>query len=222
MFRYVNTVTGETIATGPLSLLNDQLAAQRTAEGAIRAAALAADTRIRVRADALAEERKEFEAERDAWERKVQSDKIKAFVDAVAAIASRFDALEQARQDAELKRLPDPDACADFLPQATIPPSADRHREQERELAQVEEAIEKDDALELHHEDQGDLPSSLLAKAPSQPGNYLNIKHERNERQVPQPIAVSLNSAPSRSDFTCRRDFKAWRRQQRRAYSIFH
>jgi hypothetical protein len=52
-FRYVNTVTGETIATGPLSLLNDQLAAQRTAEGAIRAAALAADESHRARADSL-------------------------------------------------------------------------------------------------------------------------------------------------------------------------
>jgi hypothetical protein len=126
-FRYVSP-TGETIATGSLDFLNKQLVAHKTAEGAIRAAALAADTSFRARADALAEERREFEAERDAWARRVQSDKIRTFVDAVDAISARFDAFVQARNTAELARLPDPDACVDNLP-TILEPSANEDRE---------------------------------------------------------------------------------------------
>jgi hypothetical protein len=74
------------------------------------------------------------------------------------------------RNAEELARLPDPDAACDYLPPAVLEAPAEEDRKQ---LMEVEEAIdEKDDALELlHHEDRGDLPSSLLAKAPSQPGS---------------------------------------------------
>jgi hypothetical protein len=63
--------------------------------------------------------------------------------------------------------LPDPDACADFLPQATIPPSAEEDRKQERELEGAEEAISsKDDELQLRHaedQDPGQIPATTAS-----------------------------------------------------------
>jgi hypothetical protein len=214
MFRYVNTVSGETIAVGPLSLLNDQLAAQRTAEGAIRAAALAADTSIKARADAVA-----------AREIAQTNREIKSFADAVGKLSARFDAIVKARADAEerarvkavqgaLNAAPDPDDPQarprgqqdDLLPPASFEPSANEDRKQ---LAEVEEAIKE------NRGDQGELPAELLKDAPPQPGNYQTL--DRPPKQVSQPIAVSLTSADGlgRDDFVCGRDFRKWKRRQR-------
>jgi hypothetical protein len=97
MFRYVSP-TGEVLATGPLSLLNDQLAARRTAEGAIRAAALAADSSHRARADSLDQR----EAAIEARERQADAAAIKAFCDGVEALSRRMGALEESRRQEDL------------------------------------------------------------------------------------------------------------------------
>jgi hypothetical protein len=96
-FKYV-APDGTVIATGPLDLLNRQLEAHRTAEGAIQAAALAANTRIQSRADAL--DRRE--AAITAREQKAAAAAMKAFCDGVAAISRRLDALEEAKEQQRL------------------------------------------------------------------------------------------------------------------------
>jgi hypothetical protein len=104
-FKYV-APDGSIIATGSLDFLNKQLEAHKTAEGAIRAAALAADTRIRARADALA-----------AREAAQTNREIRAFADSVAKLDARLGALEKAKADAEeaskQERLADEIAAAD-------------------------------------------------------------------------------------------------------------
>jgi hypothetical protein len=212
MFRYVSP-TGEVIATGSLDFLNRQLEVHRTAEGAIKAAALAADTSIKARNDAVA-----------AREVAQTNREIRSFANSVAKVGARLDALEKARADAEeqakakairdaLNAAPDPDDPQgrprgqqdDLLPPSSFGPS---QNEDKRQLAEVEEAIEK------NRDDQGDLPVELLKHAPPQPGNYQTL--DRPPRQIPQPIAVSLASADGlgREDFVCGRDFRKWKRQQ--------
>jgi hypothetical protein len=146
-FKYV-APDGSIIATGPLELLNSQLAAHKTAEGAIRAAALAADTSIKARNDAVA-----------AREVAQTNREIRAFADGVARVSARLDALAKAMADAEeqarakairdaLDAAPDPDDPQgrprarqdDLLPPASFEPSANEDRKQ---LAEVEEAIKE-------------------------------------------------------------------------------
>jgi hypothetical protein len=101
-FRYVGP-DGKTIATGPLSLLNDQLAAQRTAEGAIRAAALTVDESHRARADALDQRERAIQAREDAaMAAKLQALKDEFFAKA-DALVRRMDAAEQRQLAAEFK-----------------------------------------------------------------------------------------------------------------------
>jgi hypothetical protein len=104
-FRYISP-TGEVIATGSLDFLNRQLEAHRTSEGAIRAAALAADTSIKARNDAVA-----------AREIAQTNREIRSFADAVGRLNARLDALEKAKAAAEeakeRQRLADEIAAAD-------------------------------------------------------------------------------------------------------------
>jgi hypothetical protein len=106
-FKYV-APDGTVIATGSLEFLNKQLAAHKTAEGAIRAAALAADTRFQARADALAQERAEFEAEKKAHDAAVMAGQIRRFVDGVAEAGRRLDAFQRAQDGLRSPNCPTP------------------------------------------------------------------------------------------------------------------
>ena len=171
---------------------------------------MAADTSIKARADAVA-----------AREIAQTNREIRAFADSVAKVNARLEALAKARADAEAERkakaiqdaldaAPDPDDPQarprgqqdDLLPPSSFEPS---QHEDKRQLAEVEEAIEK------NRDDQGELPAALLKGAPPQPGNYQTLD------KPPKPIAVSLTSADglSRDDFVCGRDFRKWKRQQK-------
>jgi hypothetical protein len=192
-------------------MLNKQLEAHRTAEGAIRAAALAANSSIQVKADALAEERREFEQEKADWKRKADAAALKAFCDSVSAVASRMDALERARQDEELRKLPDPDAACDFLPPAVLEAPGPKHREQERELEGAEEAI-AEDGLELRHEDMdGDLG------IPAVPSSLSAIMGEPFAGgRLPENTVFPVKS----DGFVCARDRRAHRRRMRQLQGL--
>jgi hypothetical protein len=94
-FRHI-APDGSEIATGRLDFLNKQLEAHRTAEGAIRAAALAADARHRARAD-------ELQAREDAVAARELALKADAFIkltDGLRSLSARMDAFEE-RQEQE-------------------------------------------------------------------------------------------------------------------------
>jgi hypothetical protein len=83
-----------------------------------------------LRADAVIAHEREVKAREDAA-RAIVSDGIRRFADSVIKLKHRLDALEAERNQRALDALPDPDACpADNLPPASLPPSADRGREQ--------------------------------------------------------------------------------------------
>jgi hypothetical protein len=208
---------GSIIARGSLSALMErvnQSVPRMSAEQAIAAAAKAIHREAddKVRADALQERELAVKAREDA----IFADNVRKFVDGVAEVARRLVSLEQKRNQAILDNLPDPDACADFLPQAPIEPSADK----DREMLEAQEAIEKNDGeLELrHHTDQGDLPAELLKGAPAQSGNYPTLENQPYEGQVPQMPFVSLNKADS--GYVCRRDAKAARKRLRQLQGL--
>jgi hypothetical protein len=149
------------------------------AEEAIAAAAkaVAREQRLEARADSLDRREAAIKAREDA----ARANDLRRFVDGVSALGARLDSLEAERNQRVLDSLPDPDdACAaDFLPQASLEPSADRYREQEHELVGAEEAIEKDDALELKHAEPDDqdlgIPAASLSPIMGKPfeGNEL-------------------------------------------------
>jgi hypothetical protein len=72
-----------------------------------------------------------------------------------------------------------------------IEPSAERHRERERELAEAEEVIKTGRG----DQNPGDLPRELMKGAPAQPGDYLTLGEP--ERQMPQLSALS-DAVPGR------------------------
>jgi hypothetical protein len=222
MFTY-RSPTGEVIATGPLSLLDEAVRARRTAEGAIAASAKAGGqmARIQARSDAIDRKERELEQREDAC-RAMQADSIRRFCDSVLELKHRVDAFERRKVADALRDLPDRDhpqglsqSQQDDL-EAVIEPSAERHREREQELAEAEEAIrsERDDA------GQGDLPNELEAGAPAPPGIYFDPDPGRpREGTEPRiPAAVSLNAADDaldRSQFLSRAAWKAAKRQHR-------
>jgi hypothetical protein len=188
------------------SAINRQEAAAMTAEAAIAEANAKARLReIEARADALDQR----EAEIEAREQKAFSDQIRAFADGVTEIGRRLDALERARNEAELARLPDPDAClTDNLPPASLEPSANKDREMlqameakdgERELPQSEDVLEKDDALELP--DDGD-PGQALPSSPILTEPFLG-------NELPEGTVFPVKS----DGFVCARDRKAARKR---------
>ena len=179
---------------GPLSLLDEAVRARSTAEGAIAAAARAAGqmARIEARSDALDQRERDLEAREDAC-RAIQSDAIRRFAYDVLKLSHRFDQFEQRQIADALRELPDPapdDGDLEVKPAKT-------------ELESV-----------LAHGDQnpGDLPNQLGTGAPPPLGSYPSLGRE--PPQIAQPVAVSLNSV-GRSDFTCRRDWKAFKRGMR-------
>jgi hypothetical protein len=151
-FRYINSKTGETIATGPLSLLNDQLAAQRTAEGAIKAAALAADRSHRARADALDQRERQI----DERERQAFADGVARLTAGISDIARRMDEFERRRDEERLKsEIAEADSALRALGDEgdlEIKTAPELRDAQEIEAgggnSEAEGAIEKDDDLE--------------------------------------------------------------------------
>jgi hypothetical protein len=157
---------GEIIATGPLSMLMERIpqsVPRMRAEEAIAAAAkaVAREQRLEARADSLDQREAEVKAREDA----ILADGIKRFVDGVSALAARMDAYEQKAHQRALDRLPDPDNPQDDL-EAVLEAPGPKQREQERELAEAEEAIEKGDALELRHAESGGAPGQVLPSSP--------------------------------------------------------
>jgi hypothetical protein len=196
-FRFMSP-TGEVLAVGPLSLLDEAVRARSTAEGAIAAAARAAGqmARIQARSDALDRKERDLEQREDAC-RAIQSDGIRRFCDSVVELKHRLDRFEQQRAADALRDLPDPDAAPD---------------DGDLEVKPAKTELE----IVLAHDDQnpGDLPNELEAGAPPLPGSYPTLGRE--PPQVAQPTAVSLNAADdAMPTFICGRDRRAWKRQQR-------
>jgi hypothetical protein len=198
-FRYVNTKTGETIATGPLSLLNDQLAAQRTAEGAIRAAALVADQSHRARADALDRRERAIQAREDAT---TKADLCK-LADGIARIRARMDAYEKHRADASLaEEIRQADAAL-----AALSDHGDLEIKEAPELRDAEEVEARggnSDVESAIEADADDLDGGAPV-APNPPSSYTTMPSE--------PLGA-LNDAADLRDYG--RTFM--RRADRRAY----
>jgi hypothetical protein len=109
----------------------------------------------------------------------------------VAQLGQRFDEFERRSIQAKLDALPDIDAAPD-----------------DGDLEVKPAKTELEDVLD----DQGDLPNELESGAPPPLGSYPTLGQE--PPQTPQLPDISLNSV-GRSDFTCRRDWKAFKRRMR-------
>jgi hypothetical protein len=200
---------GTVILKGSFSQLMEvipQSTARLDAEAAILAAkvAKAREDKLQARADSL----RAREDAVTARERQADAAALRGFVDSVSALAARMDAFEEKRHQEALDALPDPDFPGknDYLPQSPIEPSAEEDRKQEAELEGAEEAIEKDDALELKHAEPADqdlgVPAASLSPIMGKPilGNEL----------------PSNTAFPVKSDgFICARDRKAHRKLMR-------
>ena len=193
---------GTVILKGGFSQLMEvipQSVARLDAEQAILAAkaARAPEDRLDARADSLDQREAKVRAREDA----LRADDLRRFVNGVSALTARMEALEAERNQRALDALPDPDNPQDDL-EAVLEPSADRHRE----MLEAQEAIEKDEALELRHEepDDGDpaqaLPSALEPTVGRFEGNRL-----------PEGTVFPVKS----DGFVCGRDRKAARRRMR-------
>jgi hypothetical protein len=202
---------GNIIARGPLDMLMERIpqsVARMRAEEAIQAAARAIQREAddKVRADALDRREAEIKAREDA----ILADQVRGFCDSVAAIGRRLDAFAQKRQDEELKKLPEPDFPTkdDYLPPAVLEPSADKDREQ---LMEVEGAISKDDELQIRHAEPDQDPGAIPATSVSLSA-IMGKPFEGGRLPEGTPFPVKHDSG-----FVCKRDFKAWKRQQRQA-----
>jgi hypothetical protein len=164
-----------------------------------------------LRADAVIAHEREVKAREDAA-RAIMSDAIHRFAEDVLELGHRVDAFEQRKIADAIATLPDSDdpegrskaeqqAEADNLPPAPLPPPHGDEQEVET-------------VLERERGDQGDLPEKLQRGAPAPLGSYPTLGRE--PPQVPQPTAVSLNTADDATPaFVCGRDRRAWKRQQR-------
>jgi hypothetical protein len=201
MFEYRNAATGAVIATGPLSLLNERLAAQATAEGAIRAAALAAgriaaDT---ARVDALDARQRDLDAREDAIR---MGDSIRRLNDAATALGQRMDAF-LTRRKAERAALDamDPERQADEGHLEVLPAPVDRDKEELDARAEVETAIEEgrgDGELELRHR----VPDENAAPEPP-----LRLITEAGEPRPLLRVGVADDGLPRREDYVRRKDW---------------
>jgi hypothetical protein len=195
-FEYRNRATGEVIAVGPLSFLESELHARKSAEGAIRAAALAAsrlaaDT---ARADALDARQRDLEAREDAAVRFV-ADALDRLQRDALKLVHRVDEFERRRVRAEIDSLPDPEAAGVGDLQTILPPPEDEDREH------LESMLSKERGDADAEEPAGELPAPMLMEVPAQIGAVLKPPEERAD------------------SFVCRRDRKAarraWIREQR-------
>jgi hypothetical protein len=158
-FKYRNPATGEIIARGPLSLLGESLRAHATAEGAIKAAALAAGviTRNTARADALDQRERDLDAREDAAHA-IIANEVARLQDAALKLVHRMDSYERALVRKEIDAAPDPESPeADNL-EAALPVPEHRDRE---ELSAI---------LARNRDDEAQEPAGVgVTLTPSQP-----------------------------------------------------
>jgi hypothetical protein len=198
VFHYSNRRTGEVIAVGPLDLLNDRLAAHRTAEAAITLSRIEADLNARARADAL-------QVREDAVEAREQiqfADQVKSFADAVDRLSARVDREEQRRLQAKLDAMPDfddPRSHSDNL-QAPLPPSEPAHEERLAAMSAEKPLPDAQDALDRGDEEGG---------VPAEP-----FEGPRILASLAAPPLAQHSVAP-RHAMVFRRDVKALKRQMR-------
>jgi hypothetical protein len=196
VFQYSNRRTGEVIAVGPLDLLNDRLAAHRTAEAAITLSRIQADLDARARAGAL-------QVREDAVDKREQeafADKVRTFSDAVDRLSARVDAEERRRLQAKLDAAPDfdnPASHGDNL-QSPLPPSEPAHEERLTAMSAESPPPDAEDALDRGDDGSPSLPTASPRILAPQAG--------------PEALA---DSVVTRHGFTFRRDYKAWKRQMR-------
>jgi hypothetical protein len=194
---------GTVILKGGFSRLMEaipQSVARLDAEQAILAAkvAKAREDRLQARSDSL-DAREDAVAAR---EQQAFSDQIRAFADSVMEIGRRLDALERARNEAELARLPDPDSPTkdDYLPPAVLKAP----NEEDRELPEAEEVL--GDELQMRHAEPDQDPGQI----PATPASVPAIMGERFEGgRLPEGTSFPLKS----DGFVCARDRKAYRRR---------
>jgi hypothetical protein len=189
MFTF-RSPSGQVLATGPLSLLDEAVRARSSAESAIAAAAKAAGelSRIKARSDALDQKERDLSSREGAVGAAFDT-LVRNFAAGVDKLACRVDKLEHKTAQAEINSVPDPERPVDDHLAAPLPPPDLEDREQ----LNAQEAIEKDRA-----DDRDDVPAP-----PMRP-----MIHSA----FPEPVANHSNE-PS---FVCGRDRKAWRRAQRR------
>jgi hypothetical protein len=178
---------GDLIARGSMSALTERVL----------------DSRARAHAISLLEDAAKavglLEAQQD-HEQQLRQRQVRAFVDGVAAIGRRLDAVEQrhaerARQAAadearaiqqQIDSWPDPDS-ADPFP----------HHSPGGELHALEPPNLGDKQQLAAARDQGDLPRELLKGAPPLTGNYPEPDPDKlaHPQDPPaQPVAISLNT----------------------------
>jgi hypothetical protein len=199
--------SGEQVLDGSfpelMTVIPDSVARQ-SAEGAIRAYALAKsrETMDRIRSDDL-DRREATVAER---ERQDFTNKVRSFADAVAALEAKVDALEQRRIQAALDSAPDPDdprSHSDNL-RAPLPPSEPAHEERLAAMSAERPPPDAEDALDRGDDQEGS--PSLPAASPR------ILAPQAGPSDLPEALA---DSVVTRHGFTCRRDYKAWKRQMR-------
>jgi hypothetical protein len=189
------------IAVGPLSMAMEYLPQshardKRERQAAdLEARALRTVAAVNSRADAVIERERKVKVQADAAQA-IMSDAIHRFADDVLKLGRRLDQIEQRKLADALRGLPNPDAAPD-----------DGDLEAPKPAKTEVETV-------LGDQNPGDLPNELETGAPPPLGSYPTLGQE--PPQMPQPTDISLNSV-GRADFTCRRDWKAFKRAQLRS-----